>query len=152
MKLKSTTEFVLDQNNRIPKDLDLVNNYKCIVKYAKLLKRELRPEYFYCFKKEPKRWNDYLEFPESFDGNKEWYEIYEYQESKEKVLFDGFEIELDNSFETVLSSENHKLIFRENVIWCSNKENTIDIVSTIEDLIDFFDFELNENGVKIIGS
>ena len=39
---------------------------------------------------EPKRWNDYLEFPESFDGNKEWYELYAYQEAKKRVLFEGF--------------------------------------------------------------
>ena len=38
----------------------------------------------------PKRWNDYLEFPESFDGNKEWYDFYEYEEAKERCLFEGF--------------------------------------------------------------
>ena len=37
---------------------------------------------------EPKRWKDYLDFPESFDGNKEWYELYAYQEAKQRVLFE----------------------------------------------------------------
>mgnify|MGYP000688693923 FL=1 len=37
---------------------------------------------------ESKRWKDYLDFPESFDGNKEWYELYAYQEAKQRVLFE----------------------------------------------------------------
>jgi len=44
---------------------------------------------------EPERWNDYLEFPESFDGNKEWYEFYAYEQAKERCLFEGFEIVKD---------------------------------------------------------
>ena len=43
---------------------------------------------------EPKRWKDYLDFPESFDGNKEWYELYAYQEAKQRVLFEGFEYDV----------------------------------------------------------
>ena len=39
---------------------------------------------------EPKRWKDYLQYPDSFDGNKEWDELYDYQQAKEKVLFEGF--------------------------------------------------------------
>ena len=37
--------------------------------------------------KEPKRWEEYLQYPDSFDGNKEWDELYDYQQAKEKVLF-----------------------------------------------------------------
>ena len=49
---------------------------------------------------EPKRWKDYLDFPESFDGNKEWYELYAYQEAKQIVLFEGFEYDKENDWVT----------------------------------------------------
>ena len=38
---------------------------------------------------EPKRWNDYLQFPDSFDGNKEWGELYNYELAIERILFKG---------------------------------------------------------------
>jgi len=41
---------------------------------------------------EPQRWNDYLEFPESFDGNKERHDFYAYEQAKERCLFEGLVI------------------------------------------------------------
>ena len=43
---------------------------------------------------EPKRWEDYLQYPDSFDGNKEWGELYDYQQAKEKVLFEGIDLDV----------------------------------------------------------
>lgn len=48
---------------------------------------------------EPKRWKDYLGYPDSFDGNLEWYELYDYEEAKDRVLLDGFETEANPGFE-----------------------------------------------------
>ena len=70
--------------------LRVLNNYK------DFLKKHLKLEMFVpCDEdgnilKEPKRWEDYLQYPDSFDGNKEWDELYDYQQAKEKVLFEGF--------------------------------------------------------------
>ena len=70
--------------------LDYIHNY------AKFLKQPLKLEMFVpCNEngnvlEEPKRWKDYLQYPDSFDGNKEWDELYDYQQAKEKVLFEGF--------------------------------------------------------------
>ena len=67
--------------------LRVLNNYK------DFLKKHLKLEMFVpCDEdgnilKEPKRWEDYLQYPDSFDGNKEWDELYDYQQAKEKVLF-----------------------------------------------------------------
>ena len=46
MKLISMTDFVLEQNNTIPKDLKLINNYKNIINYANFLKIPLKLEMF----------------------------------------------------------------------------------------------------------
>ena len=67
--------------------------FNSLEKYAKFLKQPLKLEMFVpCDEdgnilKEPKRWEDYLQYPDSFDGNKEWDELYDYQQAKEKVLF-----------------------------------------------------------------
>ena len=88
------TDFVLEQlneQNSITKPMREVFN--SLEKYAKFLKQPLKLEMFVpCDEdgnilKEPKRWEDYLQYPDSFDGNKEWDELYDYQQAKEKVLF-----------------------------------------------------------------
>ena len=81
------TDFVLQQ------DITDIKQRDSIVKYANFLRQPLNLGMFVpCDEdgnilKEPKRWEDYLQCPDSFDGNKEWYELYDYQQAKEKVLF-----------------------------------------------------------------
>jgi hypothetical protein len=99
MKLISMTDFVLEQEQQdikdnFPEETD--KYFNACLKYAQFLKTPLSLGMFVpCdedgnFLQEPDGWNDYLEFPESFDGNKEWYELYAYEEAKEKVIFEGF--------------------------------------------------------------
>lgn len=100
-KLISMTEFVLQQGLQstlmMEKGMLLCNNY------ANFLNQPLKLGMFIpCDEndnvlEEPKRWKDYLEYPESFDGNKEWEELYTYQEAKERVLFDTL-FEEDDSY------------------------------------------------------
>ena len=113
--------------------------YKDLVNYAKFLKQPLKLEMFVpCDEEgnvleEPKRWKDYLQYPDSFDGNKEWDELYDYQQAKEKVLFEGFEI------------------FKGTIYMCSVPMLKVKDLyqTTIEDLI-YYEPILTENAVKQI--
>ena len=77
-------------------------HYDIIIRYKNFLKQPLQLGFFVpCDEngnvlKEPKRWNDYLQFPDSFDGNKEWGELYNYELAKEKVLFEDC-VEIDTT-------------------------------------------------------
>lgn len=70
-------------------------HYDIIIRYKNFLKQPLKLEMFVpCDEngnvlEEPKRWNDYLQFPDSFDGNKEWGELYNYELAIERILFKG---------------------------------------------------------------
>ena len=98
MKLISMTDFVLNQkqsesfNEKTFINESLISLEK-IRNYANFLKQPSKLEMFVpCDEdgnilKEPNRWVDYLQYPDSFDGNKEWDELYDYQQAKEKVLF-----------------------------------------------------------------
>ena len=94
------TEFVLEQNNKMfvlisDKEYYFQDYCKVVINYARFLNKPLELGMFVpCDEEgnvleEPKRWKDYLEAPESFDGNKEWYELRIYEEAKERVLFEG---------------------------------------------------------------
>jgi len=159
MKLISMTDFVLQQ------DITDIKQRDSIVKYANFLNQPLKLEMFVpCddeenVLEEPNRWNDYLEFPESFDGNKEWDELYDYQQAKEKVLFED-SILID---ETMYHQTKRVLImlksyptfrilnqfyYRDGSIerqLFPNNENL-----RIEDLIKF-ELELTESALKQIG-
>ena len=97
MKLISMTDFVINKRKELLRHSEYKNdleNYANIVyNYANFLKQPLNLGMFVpCDEdgnilKEPKRWEDYLQYPDSFDGNKEWDELYDYQQAKEKVLF-----------------------------------------------------------------
>ena len=101
--LQSMTDFVLKIDGIVKQheDQDIddwsLNCFGVIENYAKFLKQPLQLCFFVpCDEngnvlEEPKRWNDYLQFPDSFDGNKEWGELYNYELAKERVLFKGFE-------------------------------------------------------------
>ena len=70
-------------------------HYDIIIRYKNFLKQPLKLGFFVpCDEngnvlEEPKRWNDYLQFPDSFDGNKEWGELYNYELAIERILFKG---------------------------------------------------------------
>ena len=160
MKLTSMTSFVLE-NAKQPYVEG--TKYKDLVNYAKFLKQPLKLEMFVpCDEEgnvleEPKRWKDYLQYPDSFDGNKEWYELYDYQQAKEKVLFEGFNLnqkdfsKLESIF--CLTKECFQITFftKEKGCFMDNlKTNKTYEIKTIEDLIQF-KLELTESAIKHIG-
>lgn len=91
------TEFVLSYKytNETPVYNQQSDKLRRIERYAEFLNQPLKLGMFIpCDLDDnvlalPKHWKDYLEYPESFDGNKEWEELYAYQEAKERVLFEG---------------------------------------------------------------
>lgn len=99
--LQSMTDFILKIDKIVKQydDQDIddwsLNCFSVIENYAKFLKQPLQLGFFVpCDEngnvlEEPKRWNDYLQFPDSFDGNKEWGELYNYELAIERVLFKG---------------------------------------------------------------
>ena len=160
MKLTSMTSFVLE-NAKQPYVEG--TKYKDLVNYAKFLKQPLKLEMFVTCDEEgnvleePKRWKDYLQYPDSFDGNKEWYELYDYQQAKEKVLFEGFNLnqkdfsKLESIF--CLTKECFQITFftKEKGCFMDNlKTNKTYEIKTIEDLIQF-KLELTESAIKQIG-
>ena len=88
---------------------------------------------------EPKRWNDYLQFPDSFDGNKEWGELYNYELAKERVLFKGFEHYLFMQADNIKHNKSRN---------CFSFPNYNDVI--IEDLISL-EVELTPTAIKQIG-
>ena len=153
MNLKTTTDFVLEQRKIYEGDFeDLADLY---YRYANLLKQHLEKWMFvpcdgeWNVLEEPERWNDYLEFPESFDGNKEWYDFYAYQQAKERCLFEGFEI-LEHSY--LPDDKSIVLDGIINVFWHNNitgwKLSTG--VKTIEDLVKY-NLQLTQTAIKQLG-
>ena len=144
MKLISMTSFVLE-NAKQPYVEG--TKYKDLVNYAKFLKQPLKLEMFVpCDEEgnvleEPKRWKDYLQYPDSFDGNKEWDELYDYQQAKEKVLFEGIEFRTNGGVNFLTIKEDTFAFFDFNVKFKN---------LTIEYLIQY-DLQLIENAVKQIG-
>ena len=153
MELISMTSFVLE-NAKQPYVEG--TKYKDLVNYAKFLKQPLKLEMFVpCDEEgnvleEPKRWKDYLQYPDSFDGNKEWDELYDYQQAKEKVLFEGFElvrfIDKENPCYVVSNGEN-EVTFH---IGLYNFSKGVNFAKTIEDLIHIQPI-LTESAIKQIG-
>ena len=119
MKPISMTDFVLLEEN--------YGSFKICFNYANFLRKSLELWMFVpCDEHgkvlvEPERWNDYLEFPESFDGNKEWSEFYAYEQAKERCLFDGFE-----------SAEKHQ---KQNYFEFENDFGQDVRIYTVEDLV-----------------
>lgn len=101
-KLISMVAFVLQETKLWSgNEYESYEIAKSCLKYAQFLIQKLELWMFIPCKlvdgvwvalEEPKRWNDYLEYPESFDGNKEWYEFYEYEQAKERCLFEDFTV------------------------------------------------------------
>ena len=94
---------------------------------------------------EPKRWNDYLHFPDSFDGNKEWGELYNYELAIERLLFKGFEFVKNINLSGLLPFSR---FVKNDEYW-----NIQFLNRNIESLIIEFDdkIELTETAIKQIG-
>ena len=137
MKLISMTDFVINKRKELLRHSEYKNdleNYANIVyNYANFLKQPLNLGMFVpCDEdgnilKEPKRWEDYLQYPDSFDGNKEWDELYDYQQAKEKVFF----------------------IFKPYFVFSVIKHHILQD-RNIEYLANFGELELTENAIKQI--
>ena len=163
IKLQSMTDFVLhfDTCKVFPKEM-----YFKIKKYANFLKQPLQLGFFVpCDEngnvlEEPKRWNDYLQFPDSFDGNKEWGELYNYELAKERVLFENSVLIDKTPFKQtkrMMINLNHPATFR-----IYNKFNYSDgsiesdflpnfsEIPTIEYLVSF-NLQLTPTAIKQIG-
>ena len=157
MKLISMTDFVLE-NAKQPyvegtKYIDLVN-------YAKFLKQPLKLEMFVPCDEE----GDILEEPTNYEMRllnmmTEYNdEVYTYKQSKAKVLFEGFEVQYDNSYNTCLIYENNneikiQLQFRkiENDVRLIINEDIIHDCNNIERLVGLKNKPLlTENAVKQI--
>ena len=158
MKLISMTDFVLE-NAKQPyvegtKYIDLVN-------YAKFLKQPLKLEMFVPCDED----GDILEVPTNYENRllnmmTEYNdEVYTYKQSKAKVLFEGFEVQYDNSYNTCLIYENNneikiQLQFRkiENDVRLIINEDIIHDCNNIERLVGLKNKPLlTENAVKQIG-
>jgi len=99
---------------------------------------------------EPKRYRDYLEYPDSFDGNKEEMECWEYQEAKERVLFKGrcrTEDDLDYFFLTHLNMIKYNG-YTSTFEW--RKDDIKHSLDTIEDLLIINDLTLTQSALKLI--
>ena len=113
--------------------------------YDALLKQPLKLGFFVpCDEngnvlEEPKRWNDYLQFPDSFDGNKAWGELYDYELAQEQVLFKGFKHYLFMQADNIKHNKSRK---------CFSFPNYNGVI--IEDLISL-EVELTESAIKQIG-
>lgn len=149
MKLTSMTDFVLEQMKEVTLDGTGVVCAR-IGNYANFLKQNLNLGMFVPTDeagnvlKEPERWKDYLLAPESFDGNKEWYELYAYQQAKERVLFEGFEL-VNENYHIFVQSDKLDIRF-------SKKDKSIDSFrfKYIEDLTSR-NLTLTETALKQIG-
>ena len=127
--------------------------------YDALLKQPLQLRFFVpCDEngnvlEEPKRWNDYLQFPDSFDGNKEWGELYNYELAKERVLFNGFVFEESQKEALKNNTQLSVSIYTENSFYITHRLNgkwhTWFCLKTVEDLIKC-KIELSKTAIKQI--
>lgn len=135
-------------------------HYDIIIRYKNFLKQPLKLEMFIpCDEngnvlEEPKRWNDYLQFPDSFDGNKEWGELYNYELAKERVLFNGFVFEESQKEALKNNTQLSVSIYTENSFYITHRLNgkwhTWFDLKTVEELIKC-KIELSKNAIKQIG-
>jgi len=152
MNLKSMTDFVLEQEQNYANVTRCVkkNPFLLIVDYAKFMKQTLTLGMFVpCDENgivlsEPERWSDYLKAPESFDGNNEWGELYQYEIAKEKVLFDGFVIAyIGGNIVSVVNKLDANIAFSKETLKSAINKN-------IEWLVDY-QLPLTESALKQIG-
>ena len=157
--LKSMTDFVLEQNEKINKNfkknilmtqgetLDELNNFVDVVtNYANFLKKPLKLGYFIpCDEndvplEEPKHydlWNKHGSFTQY--GESIVYKCNKFYEAKQRVLFEGFYLSEDGYF---IESNIIDFLYIDEE-YCENK--------TIEDLSKFYKLKLTETAKKEIG-
>lgn len=169
MKLISMTDFVLEQDKI---ETECYNFDSKVVKYAKFLNQELKIEMFVPFDedgnvlKEPKK-----EFYKIDSGGYYLYntedkaigyynkpqfdkDLLKYEQAKEKVLFDGFEIgkftgSKDNHFDYIGNKKLELILFIKDV-GISNWLIDYNKLKAIEDLIKH-KLTLTENAIKQLG-
>ena len=153
IKLQSMTDFVLKYLDSGYNQYDALKNNILMLRYAKFLNQPLQLGFFVpCDEngnvlEEPKRWNDYLQFPDSFDGNKEWGELYNYELAKERVLFKGFEVEISMTPQFLILKNFANVIF----IWDLEAKNFL--TNPIYDLDTFANVsKLNNDKIELTDS
>ena len=165
MKLISMTDFVLEQKQKISFNESTFINTELISlekirNYANFLKQPLKLEMFVPCDED----GDILEVPTNYENRllnmmTEYNdEVYTYKQSKAKVLFEGFEVQYDNSYNTCLIYENNneikiQLQFRkiENDVRLIINEDIIHDCNNIERLVGLKNKPLlTENAVKQI--
>ena len=153
-RLISMTDFVLEIDKEWENPSKPFSENKALMKicnYATFLIQPLQLGMFVpCDEngnvlEEPKRWNDYLQFPDSFDGNKEWGELYDYELAIERILFKGFEY--------VNFINDGKLLPYHRLIKNDEYFNVRFLDRNIEDLLTEFEYgiELTSTAIKQIG-
>ena len=165
MKLISMTDFVLEQKQKISFNESTFINTELISlekirNYANFLKQPLKLEMFVPCDED----GDILEVPTNYENlllnmmTEYNDEVYTYKQSKAKVLFEGFEVQYDNSYNTCLIYENNneikiQLQFRkiENDVRLIINEDIIHDCNNIERLVGLKNKPLlTENAVKQI--
>lgn len=131
-RLISMTDFVLEQ---VKRKVSVISHMICIEDYANFLKQKLELYMFVPCKFIDGVWVVLEDPPKNVDENNLDWQI-EYQEAKDRVLFEGFE--KDNSFVT---HGNHSSFFYP--ISCLHEQ-------TIEDLVKY-NLELTQTAKKQIG-
>lgn len=157
MKLKSTTDFVLEQEKNYAHVTRCVkkNPFLLVVDYAKFLKQTLTLGMFVpCDENGNVLESPYLEnvfhshyhLPVKFSNLTDEY-VKEYEKEKEKVLFKGFEFKAHERMICFDKSGIEIFIYNQNYQTFSAPRGRI---STVEDLI-IYEFELTESAIKQIG-
>lgn len=154
-KLISMVDFVLEQDLQIP----IGRTAGQMIKYANFLKQPLELCMFIPCKLVDGVWV-VLEEPDR-DNNK--YDVYdrefcyfndglflhdeqEYQEAKDRVLFEGFSLENKGQFTVWIQKENHSICFTDRGKININSQNE----RTVEDVIKY-EFLLTPNALKQLG-
>ena len=162
-RLISMTDFVINKRKELLRHSeyknDLENYANIIYNYAQFLKHPLKLEMFVPCDED----GDILDEPEDYEVRlpnmmTEYNdEVYRYKQAKEKVLFEGFDLnqkdlsKLENIF--CLTKEYFQITFftKEKGCFIDNlKTNKTYEIKTIEDLIEY-DLQLTENAIKQIG-
>lgn len=154
-KLIPMVEFVNRINELVPKEIDeffdswILKKLRAIENCAKFFVRPLTLGMLVpcsCHGiplKEPERWNDYLKAPLSFDGNVEHGEMIEYEEAKERVMFEDFEVLSSDKIGVTVECGILQLDF-------NFKRKAFHRYSTVEDLANEKFVTLTPNALKEI--
>ncbi|MDQ1859281.1 hypothetical protein [Chryseobacterium sp. WLY505] len=137
MKLKSMTEFVLQQNKNLKLAEEIIPQYKSIVKYAEFLKQPLTLGMFVPTDEEGNIIDKQPCFTFANPEYKNKTECIKYWQAKEKVLFEGFSIRKERNKKYV-GTPGYEIELPLNNM-------------TIEDLANDWDVEMTPSALKQIG-